>query len=532
MKRTVFRLHSRVKRKRKRRSSSRQKLLLGGLIAGWGLAFGLGGLFLKEKDPSDTSSVQAVDSGTLAPRLEANIEIDPRFESLQGAIVQTLESEGMRGSTLAVCILDSNGNEIYGFESDRSIVPASALKTVTSATVLEKFGPDFRFKTLLQGTAEFPKSDAPLEGGVYAGDLVITGGGDPSFTTPTLEAWGSRLVELGIKEIEGKVIGNGQVFPELTASKAWDWGDVGNYYGTPVAGLNLDRNMFQARFRPGEKIGDPATVIDIIPEVSGVEIINLMLTCGNNRHPQDAPYVYSGAYAKTVTFRGAVPLNASEEVLWGAFPDPVLVTAGQFHKILTQRDIEVTHGFTTARELQITGEEWKEDLSNGFMAQSDPLIDLIKHTHKISDNLYAEAMFRLLALEREDRDGQAAVTEYWRERGVELIGLRMEDGSGLARADLIRPFDLAHINYQARRGEHGEQFYGSLTPQFDGKMRWKGGAMSRVRVYAGFTTENAEELAFVVAFNNYDAKSVEIAKARERLMQEILNLAPVDRPGD
>ena len=99
------------------------------------------------------------------------------------------------------------------------------------------------------------------------------------------------------------------------------------------------------------------------------------------------------------------------------------------------------------------------------------------------------------------------------------MGLRMEDGSGLARADVIRAADLAKVNFLARTGEHGDIFYQSLRPQFEGKMRWKGGAMSRVRAYVGFTVSTTEELTFVLAFNNYDADRVTVAKAREKVLK-------------
>ena len=495
-----------------------------GQITGWGLAIGLGVLHLNEEAPE-------VPAQALAPKPEPTAALghyvpqplitSPRFTELEELLREITKEEGMVGSTLVSCILDSTGKVVFSFDGDRSFVPASALKTVTTATILEKLGPDFRYRTLLQGTAPFPSPDEPAIDGVYKGDLVIVGGGDPSLTTEHLITWGADLAALGIKRIDGRIIGDGKIFPELTAANAWDWGDVGNYYGAPATGLNIDGNRYAATFQPGAKVGDPAKLIEVVPEVPAVEIFNRMLTSEPNRAEGDAPYAYGGPYSYTITFRGAIPINAKEEVLLGAVPDPVFTASTRLHKILTQRGIKVSGKPATMRLLEQGNEPIPstDKLLPGLSYTSAPLIDLINYTHKVSDNLYAECFFRLLALEPEVGSGQAAIESHWKKRGLTLQGLRMEDGSGLARADLIRATDLARINFLARRGPFGEDFYNSLTPQFEGKMRWKGGAMSRVRVYVGFTVSTTEELTFVIAFNNYDADSVTVAKARERVLQ-------------
>ena len=514
-----------MKKRRKKTQSSLvpQWLSNTGLIVGWGLAIGFGVLHLQQPEQEIPQAAPEKKENTAPLGLydPQSVATEPRFEELERTLREITAQEGLIGSTVVSCILDSKGEVVFSFDGDRSFVPASALKTITTATILEKLGPGFRFRTLLQGTTPLPTSDNPPTGGIYKGDLVIVGGGDPSLTTEHLIQWSTDLAGLGIKKIDGRVIADGKIFPELTAAKAWDWGDVGNYYGAPAAGLNIDGNRYAATFRPGEKIGDPAALVEILPEVPGVEIFNRILTSEPSRASRDAPYAYAGPYSYTITFRGAVPLNATEEVLMGAVPDPVFSVSTRLHKILTQRGIEITGKPTTARLLELDNKPTPvpEKLHAGLGHVSDPLIDLITHTHKVSDNLYAECFFRLLAMEQKNGDGQTAVETHWAKRGLELVGLRMEDGSGLARADVIRAADLAKVNFLARTGEHGDIFYQSLRPQFEGKMRWKGGAMSRVRAYVGFTVSTTEELTFVLAFNNYDADRVTVAKAREKVLK-------------
>jgi hypothetical protein len=79
------------------------------------------------------------------------------------------------------------------------------------------------------------------------------------------------------------------------------------------------------------------------------------------------------------------------------------------------------------------------------------------------------------------------IREHWKARGLEFIGLRMEDGCGLARADFIRPFDLARLQLLAGKGPQGAAYKGSLLSR-DG-LRWKGGAMSGIRTSTGYVPE-------------------------------------------
>jgi D-alanyl-D-alanine carboxypeptidase/D-alanyl-D-alanine-endopeptidase (penicillin-binding protein 4) len=475
-----------------------------GLIVGWGLAIGAGVLLWMNQQQRHVHQIEPLPGPPTA---------DPRFAALVKSVEELENEEGFEAAAIALCVLDGAGSPVVRHQDTRSIIPASALKTVTTATALEKLGPDFRFKTLLQGTVAF--EPAPE---TYKGDLVILGGGDPSFTKENLVDWAKWLASKGIKKLDGRVIGDGQVFPELIAAKAWDWGDVGNRYGAPVSGLNIDQNAFSALFRPGDTVGSPATLAQVFPDVPGVELINLMLTCGETRDSSDTPHVYGGPYSPTLTFRGAVRSGRDEEAVEGSVPDPAFAAAHRFKQAIEGMGITVTGKATTARQLSLKGKKRPEALQTAAVHQSEPLIELILPLHAESINLYAECLFRLLALESDERDGRKVIKEHWGSRGIDFVGLRMEDGSGLARADLIRAIDLARVNHAVRHGPHGDAFVGTLTELYDHKVRWKVGYMSRVRTHVGFVGD----YTFVLAFNHHDASISKVSKARDRLMKLLI----------
>jgi D-alanyl-D-alanine carboxypeptidase/D-alanyl-D-alanine-endopeptidase (penicillin-binding protein 4) len=134
---------------------------------------------------------------------------------------------------------------------------------------------------------------------------------------------------------------------------------------------------------------------------------------------------------------------------------------------------------------------------------SKPLPEILDHLHKVSDNLEAQCLFLTIGSQKStDPDAAYTLRRHWEGRGVEFKGLRLIDGSGLARANMIRPLDLAMVNHLARRGPHGERFRQSLTAYVGGRVRAKLGAMSGVKTDVGFITmADGREFTFCLMAN-------------------------------
>jgi D-alanyl-D-alanine carboxypeptidase/D-alanyl-D-alanine-endopeptidase (penicillin-binding protein 4) len=85
-----------------------------------------------------------------------------------------------------------------GHQEDVAINPASVVKLATTLWALETLGPDHRFRTTvaIRGTID-------SETGVLHGDLVVRGGGDPDFHAENAQLIAQRLIDLGIRSVEG-----------------------------------------------------------------------------------------------------------------------------------------------------------------------------------------------------------------------------------------------------------------------------------------------------------------------------------------
>ena len=108
----------------------------------------------------------------------------------------------------------ATGTAVYEERADASLIPASNAKIVTTAAALELLGSGYRYETRLS-------FDGRREGdSVLVGDLLIRGSGDPTFGSrqdpgaDPLRRWAEQLAEKGIERIEGRIIGDDDVFAD------------------------------------------------------------------------------------------------------------------------------------------------------------------------------------------------------------------------------------------------------------------------------------------------------------------------------
>ncbi len=101
------------------------------------------------------------------------------LETIQTKIAQYLKRPGVRSAQWGIQILDpATSSVVLEVNPDKTFLPASVLKVLTTSAALEKLGPDFRYRTgvYTNGTID--------SNGTLQGDLVLVGRGDPNLTDP------------------------------------------------------------------------------------------------------------------------------------------------------------------------------------------------------------------------------------------------------------------------------------------------------------------------------------------------------------
>ncbi|MDH4454866.1 MAG: D-alanyl-D-alanine carboxypeptidase/D-alanyl-D-alanine-endopeptidase [Verrucomicrobiota bacterium] len=417
-------------------------------------------------------------------------------------LTEARASTALAGAAIGFCLINAEGEAVLAEDAETAFIPASSLKTLTTATALEILGPDFRFTTEL-------KSAAPIKDGVIQGDLVIIGGGDPMLSVDDLKDWAADLKLRGLVRVAGGIRGDASVFPGSLYGDFWNWGDIGNGYGSGVAGLNLNHNRYILAFRAGAALGSPASILGTEVEIPGVVWNNEVTTAAPDSG--DGVVIHGGETTSLIHLRGTVPLGAAKFQVNGAVPDPAGFAVHQFHRALQEVGIQLGAGSPSMAS----------PAHSLLQHSSPPLIEIITSIHASSDNHETECVFRMLGV-KAAKPSAEVIREHWKARGLEFIGLRMEDGCGLARADFIRPLDLARLQLLAGQGPQGAAYKASLLSQ-DG-LRWKGGAMSGVRTFTGYVTgKSGTEYCFAFMVNHYtDGKAV--SELSKRVMEAMLGL--------
>lgn len=387
----------------------------------------------------------------------------------------------LAGAAIGFCLLNSQGEVVLDEDATTAFIPASSLKTLTTATALETLGPDFHFTTEL-------KSTAPIQEGIIHGDLVIVGGGDPMLKLDDFKAWAADLKQRGLTRITGGIRADASIFSGSLYNDFWNWGDIGNGYGSGVSGLNLNHNRYIVMFRAGLTVGSPAELLGINLEIPGVLWKNEVTTGAADSG--DGVVIHGGESTTAIHLRGTVPLGAAKFQAKGAVPDPARFATHHFRAVLMAAGIQVGSAVGSAPAAQSL---LKHD--------SALLLDIIKSIHATSDNHETECVFRMLGV-KAGKPPAGVIREHWKTRGLEFSGLRMEDGCGLARADFIRPLDLARLQYFAGTGPQGAAYKASLLTK-DG-LTWKGGAMSGIRTFTGYAkSKSGVEYSYALMVNHY-----------------------------
>jgi serine-type D-Ala-D-Ala carboxypeptidase/endopeptidase (penicillin-binding protein 4) len=210
-------------------------------------------------------------AGTLAPAAAAQALGTPP-ELSRDALAPAPEAAGVRAlrSDLASVLARANadggrrallvvsldrGDTLFSQRADEPLAPASNLKLYTTAAALSYLGPDFRWATYLvaRGT---------VGDGVLHGDVVLYGTGDPTLSRRMTEgaaqilgALADSLRMLGVRRVDGDVVGDGGYFGGEGRGEGWNPDDLRAWYAAPTGALNADENVVGGRGRP---IEDPA----------------------------------------------------------------------------------------------------------------------------------------------------------------------------------------------------------------------------------------------------------------------------------
>jgi D-alanyl-D-alanine carboxypeptidase/D-alanyl-D-alanine-endopeptidase (penicillin-binding protein 4) len=156
---------------------------------------------------------------------------------------------GRAGASAGAYVVDLDTNQaLYASKADTPRMPASVNKLYTASTALLLYGPQGRLTTSVLAPA------LPDDTGTVPGNLVLRGGGDPTFDKTALGQLATRLVNGGLTHVEGRILGDDSAFDAFRGVPSSHYAltsDVG-----PLSALSYDHGATGKR-RPFWQ-GNPA----------------------------------------------------------------------------------------------------------------------------------------------------------------------------------------------------------------------------------------------------------------------------------
>ncbi|MCD0481029.1 D-alanyl-D-alanine carboxypeptidase/D-alanyl-D-alanine-endopeptidase [Streptacidiphilus sp. ASG 303] len=450
-----------------------------------------------------------------APRAAAQTAAQDGDPTLRADLDRILADPRAAGARAGVVVEDADtGQVLYEHQADEHLLPASTLKTFTSAAALHHLGTDRRFGTdVLAAGAR--------HGAVLDGDLVLRGGGDFSLQPADLDALAARVAASGVRTVTGRLTADDTRYDAERLGSGWSWDDLSYDYAPQISALTLSPTDDDAMdtavvtLTPAARAGDPATVT-VTPAEAPIHLTGQVTTGAPGSGYSASVLRREGG--NEVVLSGSLAADNGPDTNLVTVDDPTGYTAAVFRAALARHGVRVLHG--TAEQAAPAGAR--------VLAHHDsaPLGELLKPFLKESNNGIAEHLVKETGLQVSGEGswsaGLKAVSDYVRGKGVDTSQIRQADGSGLTRYDQVTARQTAVLLRAVRSEPWFATWYdalpvagvpepegGTLTNRMRGtaaagNLHAKTGSMTGVTALAGYVTgPDGRRLILVADFDGY-----------------------------
>jgi D-alanyl-D-alanine carboxypeptidase/D-alanyl-D-alanine-endopeptidase (penicillin-binding protein 4) len=497
-------------------------------------------------------------------------------KNLQGRIADALNSPDLARGFWGIEVASlSSGEILYAQNSDKLFTPASDTKLFTTACTLALIGEDYKFRTTVETTGTLDRY------GRLNGDLVLVGHGDPNLSgrelpydlrtqrsddpIKALETLADALVQKGVKYVDGDIVADDSYFAFERYGEGWSQDDLVWADGAPVSALSVNDNVVFVNILPADRPGEKAFV-SVTPFADYYRVDNRIITTPGGTGRKF--FVNREPGSTVLTLWGNVPLDdpGVNEAL--AIEDPAEFTAGLFRQLLEKRGITI-YGRQRTRHTELAtistftatatapshgGSEgaarpFKSDQPVTLASyESKPLVEDVRVVNKVSQNLHAEILLRLLGRERGNagtiEGGLEVLREFLTKAGISSDQYVFYDGSGLSRQNLVTPHAIVQMLRYASTQPWGDAYKSTLpvsgvdgslsdrlnAPRLKGRILGKTGSLGGVKTLAGYaTTDAGQTVVFAILSNNSNLPAKRVTDTIDQLVQAIVEDAPAGR---
>lgn len=474
-----------------------------------------------------------------SPNLQSTLtsqpsELSQTVQSIEQRIQHIINTSAAPNAIWSVSVRDVTGLEIVSLNSNTLLRPASNLKLLTSAAIMNVFGPDHRFETPIYG-------DGELIDNTWYGNLFVIGVADPSMDGKLYEedrlfvfkSFLAQLRQAGIHQIKGSLYGDISIFGDEPYPGGWEWDDLSFYYAPEISALAFNGNCVDLEVRADGKIGEKPSITWFPFETPYVKFINEQAIT-----PRGTRYIESYRRlpgSNEILLRSTMPEGYFEEECLSV-PNASMFFMDTFARFLQSEGVSIEE---SVELLSMPVDTSRMTLLAKHT--SKPLHEIMNIVNKDSDNLYTEMLMRAAQHRKTGsramhNESVAMVRDYATIKGFKPANVYMKDGSGLASFNLLTTSEMSFFLYNMAREPFFDAYKGSFsiagiagnfrnrfgrTPLI-GNIQGKSGFISGVRAISGYiNTEKNNTLIFSIITNNYPTRTLPIDQAHQAILQQL-----------
>ena len=375
-------------------------------------------------------------------------------------------TKGEAGVQIARLGADGKADVLFGHNSDIALIPASNLKLITTAAFLERFGGEFRFRTMLAIRGE---------------DLVLIGDGDPTLgdaellkkvgweSTTVFRNWAQLLKQRGVTRVRNVIVDDG-IFDDQFVHPNWPVKQQHFRYVAGVAGVNFNANALDFYLRTTTYGSTVSYTTD--PPTGYANVVNQCLTGGDS-----AVWLSRTPGTNNIDLKGQTNATNAQPISVTVH-DPAMYAATVLAETLRGNGVRVTgepaRDRTARAALNLSPATTRPTTQPGgepltvIAIHETPIAAVLARANKDSMNVYAEALCKRLGAEvaRESgswANGTAAMAAFARACGSSDGEFTFDDGCGLSKRNAVSAATFVRVLAGAFAGRDREAYLASLS---------------------------------------------------------------------
>ena len=260
----------------------------------------------------------------------------PAYADEFTAVKQLADTKGWKVSAEA-WLLDDKA-PLAEFRPDTMAIPASVSKLYVATTMLDHFGPRYRFSTQLLGTG-------PVRGGTLQGDLILDGSGDPALKTRDGWALVQSLQAAGVQRVAGHLLVSEWRFgaePCVALDRCRARDSSKNAYDARLSSAGLDYGTWCVQLTP--------STVGAAAAVSGCEGMPLpphegrVVTVSAAEQSRYGVERVTRAGEDVLQLDGQIAQGSAPQRLYRASSSPAAQSLATLKQLLEQSGIQVAQG--------------------------------------------------------------------------------------------------------------------------------------------------------------------------------------------